>query len=159
MPEIIYTDPLGTKLEYDKEAVYPYTSYLAIYPESTNENVETVEPEYLPFQVGRIKEHGVNGCTNELMFAVLKHRLTILDEENHHPANTMVIFLLDTCIQLLEIRSNERKQGQVFDTDIPSKDIQAKIKRTTSKALNSVISRTRSGITSRLVKIKKWSEA
>lgn len=62
----------------------------------------------LSFQLGPIKEAGVNGITNEALLAVLNHRLKYLNTKFPCAENQRAINHLELAQQALESRTKDR---------------------------------------------------
>lgn len=62
----------------------------------------------LVFQLGPIKEAGVNGITNEALLAVLNHRLKYLNTKFPCAENQRAINHLELAQQALESRTKDR---------------------------------------------------
>lgn len=121
--QVIFTDPLGTKLYWNKDVDYPEAQYTSVYPveESEEENgdvdVDLIGEEDLPFQNGSPTEYGVNGVTNELLIYAVKHRIEQSNKHIPSPYNKLAILLLDYSLKALNLRSEERKLTALIDTE------------------------------------------
>ena len=62
----------------------------------------------LSFQLGPIKEAGVNGLTNEALIAVLTHRMKVLNSKFPCAENQRAINHLELAAQALESRTKDR---------------------------------------------------
>ena len=62
----------------------------------------------IKFQHGPVKEHGVNGLTNESLLAILKHRLEYLNEQFPCDENEVAITCVSTALEALEQRTKDR---------------------------------------------------
>lgn len=62
----------------------------------------------LSFQLGPIKEAGVNGPTNEALLAVLTHRMKVLNSKFPCAENQRAINHLELATQALESRTKDR---------------------------------------------------
>lgn len=62
----------------------------------------------IQFQLGPVKEYGVNGLTNESLLAVLIHRMGILNTESPCVENVQVIGNLISALEQLERRTKDR---------------------------------------------------
>lgn len=60
------------------------------------------------FQLGPVKEHGVNGVTNEALLAILIHRTKFLDEQFPCDENKRAIQHLEEALVNLEVRTARR---------------------------------------------------
>ena len=62
----------------------------------------------LAFQLGPIKEAGVNGLTNEALLAVLAHRMKVLNGKFPCAENQRAINHIELAAQALESRTKDR---------------------------------------------------
>lgn len=70
----------------------------------------------LLFQMGPIKEAGVNGITNEALLAILVHRLQFLNGKFPCRENSLAITKLQEAQMWLEHRTKDRQQRGVEGT-------------------------------------------
>ena len=63
---------------------------------------------YLGFQLGPVKENGVNGITNEALLAILIHRTEFLNSKFHCEENDEAIRHLKQALVNLEVRTARR---------------------------------------------------
>lgn len=78
----------------------------------------TVSQE-LNFQLGPIKEAGVNGTQNEPIIAALVHRLNVLNKKFPCRENAIAITHLEAALLWLEKRTADRKNRGVEGTSTP----------------------------------------
>lgn len=71
------------------------------------------------FQLGPVKEAGVNGFQNEQLIAVLVHRLGVLNKAFPCRENSLAITKLEEALLWLEKRTADRKARGVEGTSIP----------------------------------------
>lgn len=76
----------------------------------------TVQQE-LNFQLGPVKEAGVNGCQNEQIIAVLVHRLGVLNKAFPCRENSIAITKLEEARMWLEKRTADRTTRGVEGTN------------------------------------------
>ncbi len=76
---------------------------------------KTVHLEFLhlEFQMGAVKENGVNGLTNEALLAALIHRTNVLNKRFPCRENALAITNMEQALMWLEKRTNDRKARQV----------------------------------------------
>lgn len=63
---------------------------------------------YLGFQLGPVKENGVNGITNEALLAILIHRTEFLNSKFHCEENDEAIRHMKQALVNLEVRTARR---------------------------------------------------
>lgn len=73
--------------------------------------------QYVNFQLGPVKEAGVNGATNEALIAVLVHRLQFLNKQFPCRENSLAITKLEEAGHWLEARTRDRLARQVEGTN------------------------------------------
>ena len=71
----------------------------------------------LEFQRGPVKQHGVNGLTNEALLAVLIHRTCYLDAQFPCAENTQAICAMVRALEALEARTAQRLERGVEGTN------------------------------------------
>ena len=71
----------------------------------------------IAFQLGPVKESGVNGATNEALIAILVHRLQFLNKQYPCRENSMAITKLEEAGHWLEARTRDRAARQVEGTN------------------------------------------
>jgi hypothetical protein len=62
----------------------------------------------IKFQEGPVKEHGVNGLTNESLLAILIHRTEILNSQFPCDENKIAIDLMKVALKAFESRTKDR---------------------------------------------------
>lgn len=67
----------------------------------------------IDFQLGPVKESGVNGATNEALIAILIHRMNFLNGKFPCRENSLAITKLQEALMWLEQRTKERIARQV----------------------------------------------
>lgn len=72
----------------------------------------------LSFQLGPVKEAGVNGCQNEQIISALVHRLGLLNKKFPCRENAIAITHLESALAWLEKRTAERKARGVEGTNV-----------------------------------------
>lgn len=73
--------------------------------------------QHINFQLGPVKEAGVNGATNEALIAVLVHRLQFLNKQFPCRENSLAITKLEEAAHWLEARTRDRLARQVEGTN------------------------------------------
>lgn len=77
----------------------------------------TAPPTEIAFQLGPVKEVGVNGLQNEQLIAVLVHRLGVLNKAFPCRENSIAITKLEEARLWLEKRTADRKARGVEGTN------------------------------------------
>lgn len=72
----------------------------------------------LKFQTGNPKEVGINGYTNESMLTILIHRLKSLDTEVPSLRNKVAITHLESALEALNARTQDRVERDVEGTQV-----------------------------------------
>lgn len=115
----IYTDahtaaPKGLSVEAlgSPDEKYEEYTYGHIYQLHHGNDFQAIQ-----FQRGPVKEHGVNGTTNEALIAVIAHRLEYLDSKFPCAENKQAIEHLGQALQVLESRTAKRVAGGVEGTN------------------------------------------
>lgn len=65
------------------------------------------------FQNGPVKEHGVNGITNEALLAIILHRLRVLNQAYPCRENSLAITNIEQGLMWLEQRTRDRQKRGV----------------------------------------------
>ena len=73
---------------------------------------------HLEFQMGPVKENGVNGLTNEALLAVLIHRTRALNDRFPCRENSLAITNMQQALMWLEERTKDRIGRQVEGTNV-----------------------------------------
>ena len=73
---------------------------------------------HLEFQMGAVKENGVNGLTNEALLAALIHRTNVLNKRFPYRENALAITNMEQALMWLEKRTNDRKARQVEGLEV-----------------------------------------
>jgi hypothetical protein len=73
----------------------------------------------LRFQLGPVKENGVNGCQNEQIIAALVHRLGVLNKRFPCRENALAITKLEEAMLWLQKRTADRKARGVEGVNAP----------------------------------------
>ena len=73
---------------------------------------------YLGFQLGPVKENGVNGITNEALLAILSHRTEFLNSKFHCEENDEAIRHMKQALFKLEVRTARRIVRGVEGTEV-----------------------------------------
>ena len=73
---------------------------------------------HLEFQMGAVKENGVNGLTNEALLAALIHRTNVLNKRFPCRENALAITNMEQALMWLEKRTNDRKARQVEGLEV-----------------------------------------
>lgn len=73
---------------------------------------------HLEFQMGAVKENGVNGLTNEALLAALIHRTNVLNTRFPCRENALAITNMEQALMWLEKRTNDRKARQVEGLEV-----------------------------------------
>lgn len=73
----------------------------------------------LSFQLGPVKDAGVNGCQNEQIVAALVHRLGVLNKAFPCRENSLAITKLEEALLWLEKRTADRVSRNVEGTNKP----------------------------------------
>jgi hypothetical protein len=106
----IYTDMNGVYTNAIHEAEgKPTQGHL--YVTTAGTDVQTTR-----FQMGPVKEHGVNGTTNEHLIAILIDRIGFLNTQFASPHNEKALGHLQMALAALEARTAERLARQVEGT-------------------------------------------
>jgi hypothetical protein len=81
--------------------------------------VSGTKQQELFFQLGPVKEAGVNGCQNEQIIEVLLHRLSVLDQAFPCSENRLAIANLQSALGWLDARTRERQRRGVEGKNEP----------------------------------------
>ncbi len=73
----------------------------------------------LSFQLGPVKDAGLNGCQNEGVIAALVHRIGVLNKRFPCRENSIAITHLETALLWLEKRTADREKRGVEGSNVP----------------------------------------
>lgn len=132
-PAVIYRDSLDTALLFAQDVKFPNTQYQVVYPERSGMQHP---PEELPFQVGTLADDGVNGCTNELLIAAVKHRIEQMNAQNPTEFNVQAIRGLTYALEMLEQRDKFRRRTGISNTTLTEKDLHKAEQQAVSQIIN-----------------------
>ena len=71
------------------------------------------------FQLGPVKEAGVNGVTNEALLAIVIHRTKYLNTKFPCRENSLAITKIEEALHWLEARTKDRLSRDVEGTNVP----------------------------------------
>ncbi|MCH7309203.1 hypothetical protein MMO38_13840 [Acinetobacter sp. NIPH 1852] len=107
--ESIHFDPNGVMVTHNIWLETP-TETVELTPGHFYDVFAGSETLPIQFQLGPVKEHGVNGITNEALLAVLIHRTTILDDSIPCDENKQAITHMGNALALFNKRTADRQR-------------------------------------------------
>ncbi|MEC8057316.1 MAG: hypothetical protein VX136_09420 [Pseudomonadota bacterium] len=104
--ELIHSDANNVLVDHMQAPNFPDGHWYQIY----NPEKFTVD---ISFQNGPVKEHGVNGITNEALLAIILHRLRVLNQAYPCRENSLAITNIEQGLMWLEQRTKDRQKRGV----------------------------------------------
>ncbi len=115
--ESIHFDPNGVMVTHNIWLETP-TETVELVPGHFYDVLAGTETLPIQFQLGPVKEHGVNGITNEALLAVLIHRTNILNNNFPCDENKRAISYMENALALFNKRTADRQRRGVEGLNI-----------------------------------------
>ncbi len=108
--ELIHKDNNDVRVDHLSAPDHQDGHWYQIYCPEFPVGLETFD---INFQNGPVKEHGVNGITNEALLAIILHRLRVLNQTYPCRENSLAITNIEQGLMWLERRTQDRQKRGV----------------------------------------------